>query len=238
MKPVTTGTSANIDLTVRKKNDFYAFLWQGIITIPATGVYTFDIRSDDGSKLYIGTYNSIVTPVIINDGIRANVDASRALYLKAGDYPITIEFFQNYGDQGIELFWSSNAGISRQRVPDHAFSHPVDNIKYRCYDGTWNMLPDFNALTSVKTGTARNFDLVVRTRDANYGIAWKGEITIPADGNYTFETSFDDGSKLYLDTGKITLVDNNGSHAQKPATGNMNLKAGVYPITVSFLKRR
>ena len=121
--PVKTGASANIDLSVRKRDTGYAVLWKGYITIPANGDYTFETNSDDGSKLYIGTYSYDGSAVVNNDGVHYIKSNSGIISLKAGTYPIAIGFFQGPGGDVMEVYWSSNTGISRQRIPDNAFSH-------------------------------------------------------------------------------------------------------------------
>ncbi len=45
-----------------------------------------------------------------------------------------------------------------------------------------------------------NFNLLVRTRDTNVGIVYRmGFLNVSRDGEYTFWTKSDDGSKLFLD---------------------------------------
>jgi signal transduction histidine kinase len=72
-------------------------------------------------------------------------------------------------------------------------------LDYRVYEGNWGkLLPDFRQLTPVKTGTATNFDIGVRTRDEHVGIQFSGFLAVPQDGLYTFGTESDDGSMLYV----------------------------------------
>lgn len=119
----------------------------------------------------------------------------------------------------------------------HAATSPGLNYSY--YEGTWNTLPDFNSLNAVKSSFSANIDVKVRNRDTNYAILWRGYITVPASGNYTFETYSDDGSKLYLDThdpGTTALVNNDGIHHALSKTGSVYLNAGKHLIAISFLQ--
>ncbi len=243
LTPVKTGTSSNFSLASRNKDNLFAFVWQGYITIPSTGTYTFETNSDDGSKLYIGTYSSSATPLVNNDGLHAGQSRTGSIALNAGVYPITVTFFQSYGLQNCDVYWSSNTGISRQLIPDNVLSNsssvtPSSNgISYNYYEGTWNTLPDFSALTPVKSGTSANIDLTPRKRDINYAFVWQGNINVPVTGTYTFETVSDDGSKVYLNSSSVSLVNNDGLHASQSKTGSIALNAGLNPITITFFQQ-
>ena len=50
--PVSTGHTAQFDLTVPHQEDNFQLKFSGSITLPTTGTYTFYTTSDDGSKLY------------------------------------------------------------------------------------------------------------------------------------------------------------------------------------------
>jgi mono/diheme cytochrome c family protein len=71
-------------------------------------------------------------------------------------------------------------------------------------------------------------------RQGNFGVRFSGAIRIPADGKYTFYTTSDDGSRLYID-GK-PVVDNDGIHAAEEKAGTVDLKAGDYPFAVTFIQ--
>lgn len=114
-------------------------------------------------------------------------------------------------------------------------------LAYKYYEGTYTKLPDFNAITPVKTGRSSNIDLTVRNRETNYAIIWTGFITIPASGTYYFSTNSDDGSKLWVNrpysySGTAT-VNNDGAHGTTQVTSSaISLNAGVYPITVAYFQ--
>ncbi len=115
-------------------------------------------------------------------------------------------------------------------------SNPVNGINYSYYTGTWSQLPDFNGLAPVKTGNSTSgFDISPRMQEVNYAFKYTGYISIPADGTYTFYTSSDDGSKLYI--GDKEVVNNDGLHAVIEANGQIGLKAGRHAITVTFFQQ-
>ncbi len=249
LTPVKTGVSNNVDLSIRPAgvNDAYAAIWQGTINIPAPGTYTFETISDDGSKLYFNTpYNVNATALVNNDGSHAAKSETGTVNVTAaGAYPITITFFESYGGEEMQVYWSG-PGISRQQIPDAAFKPAAstgNGLFYKFYQGNYTALPDFNSLTPSKTGTSTNVDLNVRPAGVNdeYALMWQGNIKITTPGTYTFETISDDGSKLYFNTpynvNATALVDNDGLHAAKPETGTVTITAeGLYPITIVFFE--
>ena len=242
---VKTGNVANIDLGMRNKNTQFAVLWEGFINIPADGTYTFETKSDDGSKVYIGLYNNGISPLVNNDGEHAAQTRKGTIYLSAGVYPIAVSYYQITGDQLMELYWSSNTGIARQLVPDNAFKSGSaqlagggsGNISYKYFEGNFSSVPDLTSLTPVKTGNSSTFNLDVRNRNTQYAMMWQTNITIPVSGSYTFETSSDDGSKLYLGSFSNTatpLIDNDGQHTVQSISATQYLNAGSYAMTVLY----
>jgi hypothetical protein len=65
-----------------------------------------------------------------------------------------------------------------------------------------------------------------------FSARWRGEITIPVDGAYTFVLNSNDGSRLYLD-GQL-LVNDWSTHARRDTLASVELAAGTYPIRVEF----
>ncbi len=117
-------------------------------------------------------------------------------------------------------------------------------FKYRYYEGTWNTLPNFDALTAIKTGSSATTDISVRPAGVidNFGFVWEGYINITTPGNYTFETISDDGSKFYWNTlynpAATALVNNDGLHGPTSVSATVNVPtAGLYPISITFFEK-
>lgn len=110
----------------------------------------------------------------------------------------------------------------------------VPGLTYRCYEGGWAMLPDFDTLQPVASGDVGAFDLQVATKDDDYGLVFDGFIDIPRPGVYTFQIASDDGSRLYIDSEQV--VDNDGIHAQRAASGRIALARGFHRIRVVFFE--
>ena len=64
---------------------------------------------------------------------------------------------------------------------------------------------------------------------------FSGYIVINNPGIYEFQTTSDDGSRLFINSELI--VDNDGLHSRKTMAGVMNLKKKRYKIVVEYFER-
>lgn len=115
-------------------------------------------------------------------------------------------------------------------------------LTYKYYQGSWSVLPDFNTLTPITTGTIANVDITPRLQDDNFAFLWSGFITIPVAGTYTFETNSDDGSRFYFNMpysfAATPTINNDGLHGTTSvSSAAMSLQPGVYPITATFFEQ-
>lgn len=117
-------------------------------------------------------------------------------------------------------------------------------LNYKYYEGAFNNLPDFNSLTPVKVGTTTGGvgrGQSLRNQEDNYALLYEGFIYIPQTALYTFATSSDEGSRVYIDapySADITpLVDNDGIHAPVLKFNMISLTRGYHRIVVSYFDR-
>lgn len=243
LSPVKAGTTPNFDLSVANRAEVFAINFNGYIDVPADGQYTFYTSSDDGSKLYI---DNIL--VVDNDGVHSMIERSGTIGLKAGKHVITVGFFQKQIDKKLEVSYEG-PGISKQVIPSSVLYSSVlllpavnpanilNGLNYKYYEASsYYQLPSFNSLTPVKTGTTSNFDISVANRSSSYSINFTGYVNVPTDGVYTFYTTSDDGSKLFIDN--VPVVDNDGLHSAIERSGTIGLKAGMHAISVGFFQEQ
>jgi len=121
-----------------------------------------------------------------------------------------------------------------EQPPAKEFKNPVQGIDYKYYEGTWENLPNFDLLPSLRKGVIENFTIPKENSEENFGVQYDGYIKIPKDGSYTFYLNSDDGSSLYIDD--ELLVSNDGQHASLEESGNVFLKAGYHKIKVTFFQ--
>jgi hypothetical protein len=98
-------------------------------------------------------------------------------------------------------------------------------------------------ICTLKPGQTPNVDKLVPTvdiRGADFGLEDNfvshvlGNITVPADGRYTFRLSSDDGSRLSIDD--AVVVDNDGLHGVEAKEGAVDLTAGPHKLFVEYFE--
>lgn len=110
------------------------------------------------------------------------------------------------------------------------------NIHFEYFEGDWQELPDFAQLTPVATGKTTDFSVGVSPRQDLFALRFRGFIHVPADGEYHFFLSSDDGAKLKIN-GK-TIVDNDGVHPPGYRDGRHRLTSGAHEVVVEFFEYR
>ena len=158
--------------------------------------------------------SGILKEVLVdNDGLHPVAEKSGTVYLAAGRHAIRADWFNGPGRFELEVEYEG-PGLPRQKIPDavlfpvdrsNGTTNPVKGLEYRCYEGHWDRVPDFQRLPVVQRGTAANFDLRVRTRDEEVGLQFIGYVEVPRDGLYTFWTKSDDGSRLFVGESSLRL---------------------------------
>jgi signal transduction histidine kinase len=66
LEPVARGVAEDIDLNHRVGTDNTALVFGGFLEVPASGVYTFHLGSDDGSRLFIGNPGESCKVTVLN----------------------------------------------------------------------------------------------------------------------------------------------------------------------------
>ena len=118
LRVTKSGRVGTIDLAPRGREEYFALRYSGLLRVARAGVYTFWVKSDDGSQLYIGE-----TLVVDNEGLHGAVERAGAIALAAGAHPITVTFFQKTGEVALEVEYAG-PGIARQRIPETVLMTP------------------------------------------------------------------------------------------------------------------
>jgi hypothetical protein len=238
---VRDGILPNFQLGSQLRANHFAFRYTAYVDIAREGDYTFYVKSDDGSRLYIGNL-----PVVSNDGMHLSREMSGEIGLKPGKHAITVEYFNRSGSYDLEVSYSGPS-LSKQRIPDGVLYRPnrpylpavtptnlTDGIDYTYYEGEWNSLPAFSTLTPVAAGNQASIDASGKQREDNFAFRFTGFIKVPLDGTYTFYTDADDGVQLLI--GDSLVIDNNGVHDPEEHSAQIRLKAGYHPLTVNYFE--
>lgn len=110
----SSGVSDDFRLRPRGREDQVGFRYTGFIRVTEPGQYTFYTRSDDGSRLRIGTQL-----VVDNWGVHPTSEKSGSVVLTTGDHPYQLTWFNGGGETSLEVLWEG-PGIAKQRVPKSA----------------------------------------------------------------------------------------------------------------------
>lgn len=103
-KPRQTGIMEKFQLANPEGVTEFGYIFQGFLTVPQDGIYTFYLESNDGSKLFLRGRE-----LIDNDGGHGVLEKSVQLPLQAGQYPIVVKYFQMGGGQALKVSWESEA---------------------------------------------------------------------------------------------------------------------------------
>jgi len=117
LKPIQYGACSVLDLSCKKRKEYYGFEFTGYIKVPKDGVYAFFIESDDGSKIYIGD-----DLVVDNDGLHGLTEKRGLVALASGLHPIRIYYFNKTGGEGLTVSYQG-PGIAKQPVPAAMLGH-------------------------------------------------------------------------------------------------------------------
>jgi len=108
-------------------------------------------------------------------------------------------------------------------------------VSYEYFEGEWNKLPNFNQLTPVATGNLDSFSLSPAQQGDFFAFRYTATISVGQTGSYTFFTSSDDGSALFING--VQIVDNDGLHGTKEKQGTTQLTAGVHDIVITYFEK-
>ncbi|GLU42993.1 hypothetical protein Musp01_06170 [Muricauda sp. NBRC 101325] len=112
-----------------------------------------------------------------------------------------------------------------------------DAVKFQIYEVSGiAKLPDFSNLSPLHEGFVTEFShkqaLSEDAPQEQVAVVFESYLDILEEGNYTFFTNSDDGSKLYVNG--IEIVDNDGDHGVMERSGSLDLIQGKHLVRVEF----
>ena len=111
------------------QNYDYALVFEGKLLLHKDGEYFFHVKSDDGCRLYIDD-----TLIVDYDGNHTfagsgNEKSGKTSHKKAGYHDVKVEYFQDYGDRGLNIEYTPPGG-TRQMVPVEDLRDPDIPVEY------------------------------------------------------------------------------------------------------------
>ena len=98
--------------------DAFGLRFSGYVEVPESGVYTFHLASDDGSRLSIAGRT-----VVDHDGPHAVTEKSGQVALAAGRHAVELLYFEAGGEEGLSLEVTPPRG-ARGKIPRDWWSSP------------------------------------------------------------------------------------------------------------------
>jgi signal transduction histidine kinase len=172
-------------------------------------------------------------PLIDNDGLHGAKEKSAKIFLQSGRVPLRVEWFNASQGSALELAWRP-PGAARENLPAAQLvcrdrnQNWTNGMAWKCYEGSWETLPEFADLPAVADGVTTNFTLDVATRHDFVGLAFEGFLEVPRTGEYEFFLKSDDGGKLFL--GDSVLKISELSRSQPPEPRHLKIgTSGLHP---------
>ena len=109
-------TIDDVRLPSGRPRDRFALVYRGFLRVPADGLYTFSLRSDDGSRLYL--HDRLV---VERDGLQIYDVREGRIALRRGLHPFRVEFCEFEGRESLSISWSTTGG-RLERIPAEAFA--------------------------------------------------------------------------------------------------------------------
>lgn len=127
-----------------------------------------------------------------------------------------------------------------ERRPSKTVSVPIEilnaqnGLYKKTYSGEWENCDEMIKGELVEETISIDFS-IDEYRKNNFGHSFSGYLQVDKDGTYEFQTSSDDGSRLFI--GGFPVVDNDGLHGRQVAKGEIPLKKGFHEIRLDYFER-
>jgi hypothetical protein len=117
VEPISHGITSKFSIDEKKRDTYFGFRFSGFIKMPKDGIYTFYLKSNDGSRLYIDGEE-----LIENDANHGAVEEPGKVALKAGLHKIMVKYFQCGGGKTLQVSWSG-PGVEKQEISASVLFH-------------------------------------------------------------------------------------------------------------------
>ena len=162
-----------LDLGIVKKKDNFAVVWEGDFVVPVKGDYSFQLDSDDGSRLFV---NGILVAEVRGTGPMGRKAAGRVL-LEEEVAKIRVEYFELQGQQRITLAarkgknWTYFTKEKSKSEPAYKSFPLVAEKEVRLYR---NFIKGTTA-RAIGVGYPERVNLAFSVDEFGMGLAWIGD---------------------------------------------------------------
>lgn len=181
LTPVATGQLDNIDISVRQRDDDFAFRFSGKIYIGETGGYSFYTRSDEGSQLFVDGQL-----IVNNDGLHTSTQVQGGVDLSAGYHDLVVTMFEHDGIEELQVSWRGPSFNKRTLESEVLYLDTPTPIN--------NAAPVLSSPGDLVLREGELFSLMLTATDADLDDLWFSANNLPA------------GLVLDNDTGAVTGI--------------------------------
>ena len=121
------------------------------------------------------------------------------------------------------------------------YFHPSANredlkpgCRYTYHEANFRLLSQIEGDPAEASGILAQPSIEKARREDHFAYCFFGYIDIPITGVWSFETRSDDGSALYIDG--VRVVNNDGSHSEISAFGEIPLEKGLHPFKILYFE--
>ena len=187
--------------------DAFSVRWTGQVSAPTSGSYVFQTISDDGVRLSVNGVQLINNWT--DHGPTTN-DSSSVTLVAGQRYDIVLEYYERAGGAVARLNWQT-PGSTFVPIPLARLHATAQGLLGQYFTNI--TLTGSPALTRSE---AVNYEWGTSAPAAGipadgFSVRWSGRVGILTDGNYTFQTTGDDGVRLWVDG--TLVIDNWTVHA-------------------------
>lgn len=117
LQPVKEDAIGTFALPAGTRKEHFAVVYQGYLKVPADGLYTFYLMSDDGCRLQVDGSD------VVTNRVTRNLDeTSGTIALTAGQHAIKLVYFQQQGNASLNVKYAG-PGVPKQDIPATQLSY-------------------------------------------------------------------------------------------------------------------
>jgi len=146
--------------------------------------------------------------------------------------PLWVQAVTN-GKSKSELF-TTFVGMNILQSALDAPGSSEQGLSYDYYEGDVSTVNNIENLTIKARGVTEKIAINNRQRDTSFAYIFKGYLTIPKDGKYTFYLASNDGSVLFIDD--YEFINHDGPHGMSEESIIVSLCKGKHKISVKYFQ--
>jgi GH43 family beta-xylosidase len=194
----------------------FSVRWTGQIQAQYTQAQTFQVRSDEGVRLWVDGQ------LIIDDWTphAARVQTGTIDLVAGRFYDIRVDYFEGSGNAQIELSWITPRQTIEVIPTDRLYVSPA-GLFGTYTNTTGGSMSRVDSTVDFNWG-AGSPDIAIN--NDNFRVAWSGQIRANFSEEYLFSIASDDGARLWI--GNELVIDNWTNQSGSQASGTKTLEAG------------